>query len=110
MDEKLVEVAMGIIMSAGDARTRATEAMRAELSGDAAECDRLMKEANDFIKQAHSAQTEVIQAECRGVKTEFSMLFMHAQDTVMTIISEVNMIGLMIKLNRKLEGQINGDR
>ena len=41
---------------------------------------------------------------------ELSMLFMHAQDTVMTIISEVNMIRLMIRMNRNLEDKINGNR
>ena len=35
---------------------------------------------------------------------------MHAQDTVMTIISEVSMIRLMIQMNRNLEDKINGNR
>ena len=52
----------------------------------------------------------MIQDECRGNPTELSMLFMHAQDTVMTIISEVNMIRLMIRMNRNLEDKINGNR
>ena len=94
MSDKMVEVAMGIIINAGDARTCATDAM----------------EADEAIKKAHNAQTDVIQDECRGNPTELSMLFMHAQDTVMTIISEVNMIRLMIRMNRNLEDKINGNR
>lgn len=45
-----------------------------------------------------------------GNPTELSLLFMHAQDTVMTIISEVSMIRLMIQMNRNLEDKINGNR
>lgn len=51
-----------------------------------------------------------LQDECRGNPTELSLLFMHAQDTVMTIISEVSMIRLMIQMNRNLEDKINGNR
>ena len=97
---------MGIIINAGDARTCAADAMQAELRGDRAAADAKLKEA----KKAHNAQTDVIQDECRGNPTELSLLFMHAQDTVMTIISEVSMIRLMIQMNRNLEDKINGNR
>lgn len=110
MSDKMVEVAMGIIINAGDARTCATDAMEAELRGDRAGADAKLKEADEAIKKAHNAQTDVIQDECLGNPTELSMLFMHAQDTVMTIISEVNMIRLMIRMNRNLEDKINGNR
>lgn len=109
MDEKLIDIAMEIILEAGDARTHATDAMRAELEGDRDRSDQLMKQAKECIKKAHTAQTDVIQAEARGEKTQFSLLFMHAQDTVMTIISEVNMIGLMIEMYRKQEDKQNGN-
>ena len=48
--------------------------------------------------QAHNAQTEVIQGEARGEKTELCLLFIHAQDTLMTIMSELNMAGEMIQM------------
>ena len=52
----------------------------------------------------------MIQAEARGEHMQFSLLFMHAQDTVMTIISEVNMIELMMEMYRKQEDKLNGNR
>lgn len=109
MDEKIVEVAMEIIVSAGAARKRATEAMSIELEGNKNKADECLREADEAIKKAHNAQTDVIQDETRGIKTELSLLFIHAQDTVMTISSEVNLIKLMIKMNRKLEEKINGN-
>ncbi len=110
LDEKVITVAMEIILSAGDARTHATQGMKAELSGNRAEADQCIKDAKECIKDAHNAQTGMIQDEARGNKADFSLLLIHAQDTVMTIISEVNMIELMIHMHRQLEDKINGDR
>ena len=76
---------MGIIINAGDARTCAADAMQAELRGDRAAADAKLKEADEAIKKAHNAQTDVIQDECRGNPTELSLLFMHAQDTLSLI-------------------------
>lgn len=70
MSDKMVEVAMGIIINAGDARTCAADAMQAELRGDRAAADAKLKEADEAIKKAHNAQTDVIQDECRGNPTE----------------------------------------
>ena len=56
----MVEVAMGIIINAGDARTCAADAMQAELRGDRAAADAKLKEADEAIKKAHNAQTDVI--------------------------------------------------
>ena len=67
MSDKMVEVAMGIIINAGDARTCATDAMEAELRGDRAGADAKLKEADEAIKKAHNAQTDVIQDDV-GVK------------------------------------------
>ena len=78
MDEQkeLVQVAMQIILHAGDARNHATEALKA----------------------AKQFETETVQNEMSGEKYEYSMLFAHAQDTLMTIMSEINMSTEMIDI------------
>jgi PTS system cellobiose-specific IIA component len=108
MNEKMVNIAMEIILNAGDARNHAADAMTAELEGDHESADSCMRKAKDSIKDAHNAQTNVISEEAAGGKTELSLLFVHAQDTVMTITSEVNMVEMMIKMNRHLEEKFNG--
>jgi len=107
MDEKLINVAMQIILNAGDARNNAMSAMSAEMSGDKNKADELLLVAKDYVKKAHLSQTEVIQDEASGNKMDICLLFIHAQDTLMTIVSEVNMIGKMIEIYRKLEEKIN---
>ncbi len=92
MDEgnQLINVSMQIILNAGNARNSASKAMVALRDEQYQEAEVLLDEARDFIGKAHIAQTEVIQAEARGEKHEPTLLFTHAQDTLMTIMSELN--------------------
>lgn len=94
----LIETAMAVIMAAGDARDHASRALDYAENGEfeaAADC---MKEARECITQAHNGQTEVIQSEMRGEKHEFCLLFIHAQDTLMTIVSEINLTERLIRM------------
>lgn len=100
MDEQneLVSVAMQIILHAGDARNLTTEALAAAKKFDFEQAEQLMTKADKAIVQAHKSQTETVQAEMGGEKYEYSMLFAHAQDTLMTIMSEINMAKEMIDI------------
>lgn len=108
MDEKIINVAMEIILHAGEARNLATKAMIAEMDGEKEKAQELLALAKENVKKAHLSQTKVIQDEARGDKIEICLLFIHAQDTLMTIASEVNVMEQMMKMNRKLEEKING--
>ena len=44
------------------------------------------------------AQTEVIQGQVSGEDVEYSLLFIHAQDTIMTINSELRIISKLLPL------------
>ena len=61
-----------------------------------------MEQAHENIVHAHNAQTEVIQGEARGEKTEFCLLFVHAQDTVMTITTELRMTQKLLPIVKML--------
>lgn len=108
MNERVINLAMEIILHAGDARNHAIEAMSAHLNGDMLKAKELLHEAKNCVKKAHLVQTEVIQDEARGNKIDICLLFIHAQDTLMTIASEVNMMEQMILMYNKLEEKING--
>lgn len=104
MDEenKLINVAMEIIINAGNARTKASQALDSAMDGNFEAAEQLMRGAKEDIKKAHNAQTDIIQDEASGKKHELLLLFIHAQDTVMTIISEYNMTEKMIKMYQKI--------
>lgn len=52
-------------------------------------------------------QTDAIQNETRGEKSEYSLLFAHAQDTLMTIYSEINIAKQLIKIFEVYENRIS---
>lgn len=107
MDERLVEVSMSIIMNAGDARVACKEALEAAANADFEEAEKKIKEAQEKITAAHVAQTDEIQGEVRGEKKEYCLLFAHAQDTMMTINSEINMTKQLLKVFKNYEDRIS---
>lgn len=107
LNEQFVSVAMELIMNAGDARLKLREAINQLKVFDFEKTKDCMTEAQDYLRKAHMAQTEVIQNEAGGMIYPPSLLFNHAQDTLMTIMSEYNMVKDMVELfqvlNLKLE-------
>ena len=106
-ENKFIDAAMGIIMSAGDARNNAKESLDALLAGDEAKADELLAEAKKNLIEGHRAQTEIIQEEARYEMTtkkssQIPLLFIHAQDTIMTIMSEVNLTESMEKMYKTI--------
>lgn len=102
------KISMKIIMPAGDARTKAQEAFDAALNQDFESARDLINEADEYIKDAHRAQTEIMQQlandEYNGDDCVIlPMLFIHAQDTIMTIMSEVNITKQNIRILEKVE-------
>lgn len=89
--EKLNMAAMRIIMDAGDARDYITKALKAMSQNDYTAVAENIRSAQEKIKSAHGAQTEIIQEEIEGESFPPSLLFNHAQDTLMTISTELNM-------------------
>lgn len=106
MDENTIQAAMSIILNAGDARVLCKEALDAIAAFDLKTAEEKIKESQAKITEAHRVQTDAIQGETRGEKREYSLLFAHAQDTLMTIYSEINIAKQMIKIFEAYEIRI----
>lgn len=103
MPEKDINmVAMEVIMNAGDGRDKIDEALAAIAQKDLDGAERLLEEAEALIVKAHNAQTEVIQGQVSGENVEYSLLFVHAQDTIMTINTELRMTQKLLPIIRML--------
>ena len=102
--EKLNSAAMQIILHAGDCRNLLNEAIN-DLLDDKSEEEVKDKitQAKKEITKAHVIQTDMIQSSINEEELQTTLLFTHAQDTLMTINSEVNLVQSMIRLYRKLE-------
>lgn len=98
---------MNIILYSGDARTLIMHAM--DLLGDFKydEADTMLKRAHEKLVTAHELQTKKIQQEAEGENVEYSILFAHAQDTMMTINTEYNLVSHLIKVFRRRDAHLN---
>ena len=102
MDERLVNTAMQMILYAGDARTQIAKAGNLASEFKLEEAEEMLKKAQENILSAHKTQTALIQEEADGKKVETTILFNHAQDTLMVTGSEYNMMKQMLNLTKSL--------
>ncbi|MCL6571956.1 MAG: PTS lactose/cellobiose transporter subunit IIA [Bacillus sp. (in: Bacteria)] len=98
IDEKTAQNSMQIILHAGDARVHCMNALKAIENSNFDQAKAEIKLANNKIVKAHHVQTDVISGETQGEDSEYSVLFAHAQDTLMTIYSEINIAKRMIRI------------
>lgn len=104
---ELNQAAMQMIMLAGDSRSLLTEAINDTIAGASeAEVDEKLKTAKEKMVEAHRIQTSMIQSSIEDDELQTTLLFSHAQDTLMTIYSEQNMSGHIINMYRKLAAQL----
>lgn len=96
--DELTNVSMKIILHAGDARLKAEEAIELAKQKDINNALILLDEAQIDIRKAHTSQTTIIQNEMSGIKYDISLLFNHAQDTLMTVMSEIKLTRAIIEL------------
>ena len=94
----LIQVSMNIILHAGDARNNVSLALDYAEKGDILNARKELAEAQANITKAHQSQTEVIQNEMSGVDYEPCLLFSHAQDTLMTINSEIQTANRLVNM------------
>lgn len=106
MTEQTVQAAMQIILNAGDARVACKQALDAMAEFDYETAEAKLKECHEKITIAHKVQTDAIQGETRGEESEYSLLFAHAQDTLMTIYSEINIAKQLLKIFKSYEARI----
>ena len=98
--EPLELAIMNIIINAGDCKNHAYMALGKVNEGKYDEADEEIKLANEALSKAHDSQTEMLQKEAAGEKVDFSILCVHAQDHLMTAITEKNLIEQIMELRK----------
>jgi len=98
--EELEVAIMNIIINAGDCKNHAYMALNNVNDGKYEEADKELQLSNDAIAKAHDSQTMFLHKEANGEKIEMSVLFVHAQDHLMTAITEKNLIEQIIELRK----------
>ncbi|QVI35039.1 hypothetical protein BVJ53_05950 [Lacticaseibacillus chiayiensis] len=102
--DDLNEISMQVILHAGNAREQLLNILDklADPVFDQATIEADFNKAKKELNEAHSKQTAMIQKEAEGEFIPYSVLFVHSQDTLMTIQSELLMTEKMIKIVRSL--------
>ncbi|MDO4764786.1 MAG: PTS lactose/cellobiose transporter subunit IIA [Eubacteriales bacterium] len=108
MNEQIVNIAMQILLHAGDARTQIAKAGNLTAEFKIEKAEEMLKKAQENLLLAHKTQTSLIQGEADGEKVEISVLFSHAQDTLMVTGSEYNMAKQMLNLTKSLLRRLEG--
>ena len=106
MNETIMNTSMEIIISAGDARLFIHKALKAIAESNYALAAQEMESAKKKLTEAHKVHTNIIQSEARGEEIEYTVLFTHAQDTLMTINSEMELVKSLIKVFESQEERI----
>jgi PTS system cellobiose-specific IIA component len=96
------ELIFGIISHGGNARGMAYEAFNAVVEKDYEEADKLIKEAEEEVREAHKLQTSALQREAGGEKIDIGVIFVHAQDHLMTAMAEISLLKNMIAMQKRI--------
>ena len=109
-ENKEIELkAMEIILHAGDGRLFVMQALDAIAEDDFQQAEIYLESAYAEIQKAHNVQTLVIQGVASGeLEQIYSILFAHAQDTLMTIYSEYNLANKLFKITESIIRKIQG--
>lgn len=97
------EVIFAIILHAGNARAEAYDALKAAQTGEFDKAAEHLRQAEEEVGAAHRVQADMIQQEAQGNKVELSLLTVHAQDHLMTALSEKNLIENMIEMHKTIK-------
>lgn len=103
MDEKTIEISFNIIAHAGDAKGLAFEAIKEAKEGNIEAARECIKKSKEGMVVAHRFQTELIQNEASGNKTEMSVILVHAQDHLMNAMNFQQLAEEFIDLYERLE-------
>lgn len=97
------QIIMGLILHSGDAKQHIYFALNQVKQGKFEESDKEIQLAEDALTEAHNMQTSFLAQEAGGNKAEITALFVHAQDHLMTTITEINLIKEIIELRKELK-------
>ncbi|KRL12246.1 hypothetical protein FD09_GL003116 [Schleiferilactobacillus perolens DSM 12744] len=98
-----MEAVMGLIINGGNAKSSSMEAIMAAKKGDFTTADAKLKEADNFLTDAHNAQTGMLTEEAKGNHVKVTLLMVHSQDHIMNAITFRDLAGEIVDLYKQLD-------
>ena len=97
-----MQVVMGIIMQAGNAKAAAMQAIQAAKKGDFDKADEFIKQANEGLVNAHNVQTDMLTQEAQVNHVKVDLYMVHAQDHLMTAITFIDLAKEVVAVYKKM--------
>jgi PTS system cellobiose-specific IIA component len=94
-------VAFNIISSVGSAKSLVMESMMNARSGKFVEAKENIKQANELLIQGEKAHFEVITQEAKKKNIGLSLLFIHAEDQLMSTVTLRDIATEMLEMNQQ---------
>ena len=102
MNPEMELMIMNIVVDSGSCRSYAMEAISHAKEKEFDKAEEALKNAESEILKAHHAQTDLIQKEAGGEKTDISLLLIHSQDHLMTAMLCKDLAKEFVELYKKL--------
>ncbi|MCM3729880.1 PTS lactose/cellobiose transporter subunit IIA [Neobacillus cucumis] len=94
-------VAFNIISNVGTAKSLVMEALYAAKEGEFELAEEKLAESKQFFVEGHKMHASLIQREANGEQLQFSLIFMHAEDQLMSVDTITLLVTEMIELYRR---------
>lgn len=103
LDQRLEQIAMGIIANAGAARGAAFDALAEAKNGNFEKAKGLLKKSESFAHDAHIRHSELLTLYTNGEIEQGDILISHAQDQLMCAELARELISEIIELREMME-------
>lgn len=100
--EAVLQDTMNLLVTAGDAKKQAQEALSAARNSDFTNAKAKLAQAGETLNVAHNTQTQLLTREAQGKPVQLTLLTIHAQDHLMTAITYIDLVKEIVNLYEKL--------
>ncbi|QHX36437.1 PTS lactose/cellobiose transporter subunit IIA [Spiroplasma sp. BIUS-1] len=97
-DIKWNEISMEMISCIGTAKSNTIMAIRAAKESDFDKAKDLLKEAETEMTKAHNLHFDIVSREAGGEKLEIKLIFIHAEDQMLTTQAMMDLAKEMIEM------------
>jgi PTS system cellobiose-specific IIA component len=95
-------VAFNIISTVGTAKSKLMESMACARNGQFTEAEALIAEANEALQAGEKEHFTVITKEAKEKNIELTLLFMHAEDQLMTTVVLRDLANELVEMNKNI--------
>jgi len=96
------DTVLRIILHGGNAKSLAMEAIMYAKAKDFEASRKSLNEAAEEIDNAHRMQTDSIQKEAAGEKSQVTLLMVHAQDHLMNAMTMIDLAKEIVEIYEKI--------